>query len=43
MSATQTLSGGQPKSMVDLLNGFVVELRNAAIAAMPLPAITRLK
>ncbi len=31
MSATQTLSGGQPKSMVDLLNGFVVELRNAGL------------
>ena len=31
MSSTRTLSGGQPKSMVDLLNGFVIELRNAGL------------
>ncbi len=31
MSSTQTLPGGQPKTMVDLLNGFVIELRNAGL------------
>jgi len=31
MSSTQTIVGDQPKSMVDLLNGFVVELRNAGL------------
>ena len=31
MSTTETLPGGRPKSMVDLLNGFVVELRNAGL------------
>ncbi|MDW3213391.1 MAG: VWA domain-containing protein [Ilumatobacteraceae bacterium] len=31
MSDTKPLSGSQPKSMVDLLNGFVVELRNAGL------------
>ena len=31
MSATQTVSGNQPGSMLDLLSGFVVELRNAGL------------
>ena len=31
MSTTKNVSGQPPKSMVDLLNGFVIELRNAGL------------